>query len=246
MEKDRPLLALEQVNTFYGKSHILHGLSLQVDSGEVVGLLGRNGAGKTTTMRTIMGMNPPRKGRIVFQGQQVTRWPPHRIFRAGIHLVPQGRRIFPQLSVAQNLKLAMFNAGVSDAKQAFAQTYQQFPRLQERQRYKAGYLSGGERQMLAIARALLGRPSLILFDEPSEGLAPIIVAEIERIILRIARQGIAILLAEQNVRMALRIAARNYVIDKGRVRFEGTSDQIEANEEVKAFLGVSTRRANAL
>lgn len=236
------LLRLENVNTFYGQSHILHDMSLEIKRGEVVSLLGRNGAGKTTTMRSIMGMSPPRFGRIHFQGEVISGWPSHRIFRRGVHLVPQGRRIFPQLTVAENLKLAMFKSGVGNFDEAFERTYGKFPLLRERQRFKAGHLSGGERQMLAIARALLGHPQLILFDEPSEGLAPKIVVEIRNIIAEIAGQGIAVLLAEQNIKMALTVAKRNYIIDKGQVCFEGTSEEIEQNKDMRAYLGVTTRK----
>jgi len=236
------LLSLERVNTFYGQSHILHDLSLEVHAGEVVSLLGRNGVGKTTTMRTIMGMSPPRSGRVAFDGRTISGQAPHRVFRQGIHLVPQGRRIFPQLTVAENLRLATFRSGVRDVKRAFALTYERFPRLGERQGFRAGYLSGGERQMLAVARALLGRPQMILFDEPSEGLAPRVVGEIRDIISEVAAQGIAVLLAEQNIRMALSVASRNYIIDKGQVHFEGTSPQVEGDKEVMDYLGVTTRK----
>ncbi|MBI1743200.1 ABC transporter ATP-binding protein [Candidatus Acetothermia bacterium] len=236
------MLSIENIDTFYGQSHVLHGLSLEVKPGEIVSLLGRNGSGKTTTMRSVTGMTPPRAGQIFYLGGKISGWPPHQIFRAGAHLVPQGRRIFPQLTVIENLKLAMFQSGVRDERAALQETYKLFSRLEERKNFKAGHLSGGERQMLAIARALLGKPQLILFDEPSEGLAPMVVKEIRDIIVQLGQQGVSILLAEQNVKMALTAATRHYVIDKGQVRFTGTTAEIEQNEEVESYLGVSTRR----
>ena len=236
------LLSIESIDTFYSQSHVLHGLSLEVKPGEIVSLLGRNGSGKTTTMRSVTGLTPPRAGQIFYHGEKISGWPPHRIFRAGVHLVPQGRRIFPQLTVIENLKLAMFQSGVKDERAALHETFRLFARLDERKNFRAGHLSGGERQMLAIARALLGNPQLILFDEPSEGLAPMVVKEIRDIILQLGQQGVSILLAEQNVKMALTAATRHYVIDKGQVRFSGTTAEIERNEEIESYLGVATRR----
>lgn len=229
-------LELNDINTYYGGSHILHNLSLKVGEGEVTSLLGRNGAGKTTTMRTIMGLTPPRTGSIVFREEEIAGLPPHEIFRRGISLVPQGRRIFPALTVEENLRLAIIKGGELE------NAYERFPILKERRRQRAGHLSGGERQMLAIARALVGRPRLILFDEPTEGLAPIVVREIRGIITGIRGEGIAILLAEQNVKMALALADRHYIIDKGEVKFQGSRKELEEKGEVlETYLGVSIR-----
>lgn len=235
------LLALEGIHTYYGRSHVLCGLSLSVGEREVVSLLGRNGAGKTTTMHSVMGLVPPREGSVRLLGEELRGKPPHEIFRRGVKLVPQGRRIIPSLTVEENLRLALLAAPErGSTRRELARVYEQFPILDERRKQKAGYLSGGERQMLAIARALLGKPRLILMDEPSEGLAPIIVQEIARIIREIKETGVSILLAEQNVKLALEVADRHYVLDKGRVQFEGTRDELEANPQImQSYLGVA-------
>lgn len=238
-----PLLSVERINTFYGKSHVLHDLSLHVGPGEVVSLLGRNGAGKTTTIRTLMGLTPPRRGEIRFRGERISGLPPHAIFRRGVRWVPQGRLIFPHLTVEENLRLAMIRARVRDEQKELDKLFVRFPRLAERARFKGHHLSGGELQMLAIARALLGRPRLILLDEPSEGLAPLIVREIQGMILEIAATGVSLLLAEQNVRLALEVAHRHYVIDKGQVRDHGSSAELAQNAAIlEGYLGVSAKR----
>lgn len=237
------ILQVEEIHTYYDQSHVLHGLSLEVGRGEVASLLGRNGAGKTTTMRSLTGMTPPQAGEIRFLGQVISGLPPHAIFRRGIRLVPQGRRIFPQLTVEENLRLAMIRGQIQNEQKELDSIYDRFPRLKERRRNKGRHLSGGERQMLAVARALLGNPKLILFDEPSEGLAPLIVREVRDMILEIAATGVSILLAEQNVKLALTVAQRHYVMDKGQVRFQGTGEELSCHDEVlKGYLGVSARR----
>lgn len=234
------ILEVEEIQTYYGESHVLHGLSLLVDEGEVVSILGRNGAGKTTTIRSIMGLTPPREGSIRFKGAEITKKKPHETFRYGIKLVPQGRRIIPPLTVEENLRLAMVSAQVKDGREELDRIYSKFPLLKQRRGQKGGHLSGGERQILAIARALLGPTSLILMDEPTEGLAPFIIKEIRDTIEEIKRDGVAILLAEQNVKMALEAADRHYIIDKGAVKFEGPSDKLQQRQDImESYLGVS-------
>ncbi|HLH23887.1 MAG TPA: ABC transporter ATP-binding protein [Chloroflexota bacterium] len=230
------LLELRDVHTYYGDSHILHGVSLTVGEGQAVALLGRNGAGKTTIIRTIVGFTPPRAGSVRFAGQDVARLPAHRIARLGIGLVPQGRRIFPDLSVLDNLRL-----GERPRPGGWTppRVYEYFPRLRERLRQKGGTLSGGEQQMLAIGRALLTNPALLVMDEPSEGLAPMIVREIERIVAELKRERLSILLVEQNVPFALALADRVYVMNKGQIVFAGAPGALAADDAVKRqFLGV--------
>jgi branched-chain amino acid transport system ATP-binding protein len=235
------MLRVEDIHTYYGPSYVLHGISLQVGEKEVVSLLGRNGAGKTTTIRSIMGLTPPREGAITFLGQEIARTSPHEIFRLGIKLVPQGRQILPALSIEENLKLAMLKADIQTRKgEALAKVYGRFPFLGKRRKQPGGHLSGGERQMLAIARVLLGKTKLILLDEPTEGLAPLIVREIRDIILNVKQEGVAIFIAEQNIKMAMETADRHYIIDKGEVRFEGTGQNLIGNRDVmERYLGVS-------
>jgi branched-chain amino acid transport system ATP-binding protein len=231
------LLALEEVHSYYGESHILHGVSLHVAPGEAVALLGRNGAGKTTTIRTIIGFTPARAGRVLFQEQDVTRLPPHRIARLGVGLVPQGRRIFPDLSVAENLKIAA--RGARNGGWTLDKVYRYFPRLRERHRQLGGSLSGGEQQMLAIGRALMTNPTLLLMDEPSEGLSPLLVREIARIVAELKQERLSILLVEQNLPFALSLADRVYVMNKGQIVFEGTPAELNAAETIKhQYLGV--------
>jgi branched-chain amino acid transport system ATP-binding protein len=233
------LLALDEIHTYYGQSHVLHGLSLEVEENEVVSLLGRNGAGKTTTMHSIMGLVLPRAGRVRLNGEEIQGKPPHEVFRRGVRLVPQGRRIIPALTVEENLRLALLAVRV-EARRELTRVYERFPILEERRRQRAGHLSGGERQMLAVARALISQPKLILMDEPSEGLAPLIIQEIAHIITEIKGPGVAILLAEQNVPLALEVADRHYVLDKGGVQFHGTREELEANPQVmQNYLGVA-------
>jgi branched-chain amino acid transport system ATP-binding protein len=223
------MLDVREIETYYGSSHILFGVSLAVKEGEVVGLLGRNGAGKSTTMRSIMGLTPPRKGNISFNDEDITGHKPFRIFRKGIGYVPDDRRVFADLSVDDNLEI-VFRGGTKWSKE---RVYGLFPALAEIKARRAGNLSGGEQQMLTIARGLMGGPQLLLLDEPTEGLAPLIVRDLEEQILRLRDAGISILLSEQNVRSALKMISRAYVIDNGRIRFEGSVAELEANEEVK-------------
>jgi branched-chain amino acid transport system ATP-binding protein len=229
------VLEVEAIHTYYGDSHVLHGVSLGVAAGEAVALLGRNGAGKTTLIRSIMGFTPPREGRILVDGEPVQRWAAHRIARRGLALVPQGRRIFAPLTVRENLLLAARADGWT-----LERVFELFPRLRERAGQAGGTLSGGEQQMLAIGRALLTNGRMLLLDEPSEGLAPLIVREIGRVLARLKGERLSILLVEQNYHLALRIADRVYVMSKGQIVYEGTPDALEANEEVKRrFLGVA-------
>jgi branched-chain amino acid transport system ATP-binding protein len=229
------MLVVDGIHTYYGESHILQGVSLQVNAGELVALLGRNGAGKTTTMNSIIGFNRPRAGKVSVLGRDVTGQPPHAIASAGVGLVPQGRRIFAPLSVRENLVFAQSSKG----EWTLERVYALFPRLLERQNVRGTSLSGGEQQMLAIGRALLMNPRVLLMDEPSEGLAPLIVREIGRIIGELKQSGMAILLAEQNLAMALGVADRCYVLNKGQVVAEATAESLRGDEELKhRFLGV--------
>jgi branched-chain amino acid transport system ATP-binding protein len=230
------MLELDNVHAYYGDSHVLHGVSLRVDKGEVVSLLGRNGAGKTTTVLTIMGYLKPDPGRVVYDGQDVRGVAPHALARRGFGFVPQERGIFPSLTVEENLTVAARRgAGPWTLKLA----YELFPRLEER-RTNLGYqLSGGEQQMLAIARALMLNPAVILLDEPSEGLAPIVVEEIVQVLRRLKGEGLAVLLIEQNLRVALDLADRHYVLSKGQVCYSGTSAELESNDKVlREYLSV--------
>ena len=229
------MLDVEAIHTYYGDSHVLHGVSLRVASGEAVALLGRNGAGKTTAIRSIVGFPPPRAGRVVFEGRAIERWPSYRIARSGLALVPQGRRIFAPLSVRENLLLGARAPGWT-----LERVFALFPRLREREQQSGGTLSGGEQQMLAIGRALLTNSRLILLDEPSEGLAPLIVREIGRILLALKAERLSLLLVEQNYHLALRVADRVYVMNKGQIVYEGTPAGLAADEEVKRrYLGVA-------
>jgi branched-chain amino acid transport system ATP-binding protein len=223
------MLDVNAIDTYYGLSHILFGVTLRVEAGEVVGLLGRNGAGKSTTMKSIMGIVPPRKGTITFKGTGIAGRKPFMLFRQGIGYVPDDRRVFAALCVDDNLEIVHRRGNEWDKERV----YGLFPALREIRSRRAGHLSGGEQQMLTIARALMGSPELLLLDEPTEGLAPLIVRDLEEQILRLKDAGISILLSEQNVRSALRMITRAYVIDNGRIRFEGTVEELEANEEVK-------------
>src|SRR5471030_3267775 len=230
------ILAAEGLHTFYGKSHILHGVGLEVREGEIVTLLGRNGAGKTTTLRSLMGLTPAREGAVRIFGQAVTDWQPYRIAALGVGYVPEVRRIFPNLSVEENLKVPMERPGPW----TIARIYELFPRLAQRKSNKGRQLSGGEQEMLAIARALLLNPKLLMLDEPSQGLAPLVVAEVFRIITEMRREGISVLLVEQNARMSLEIADFAYVLDDGRVVYSGAARELAADEaRVQALAGAS-------
>lgn len=229
------MLSVEAIHTFYGESHILHGVSLQVQAGELVAVLGRNGAGKTTTMSSIIGLIRPRRGAVIVNGRDVTGQPAHVIAAAGVGLVPQGRRIFAPLSVKENLVFAERGRGPW----TLARVYELFPRLAEREHNRGSSLSGGEQQMLAIGRALLMNPRLLLMDEPSEGLAPLLVREIGRVIGELKQSGMAILLAEQNLAMALSVADRCYLINKGQVVAEASATSLKDDEDLKRrYLGI--------
>ena len=221
--------AIEAVglNTYYGKSHILHGVSLELADGQVVTLLGRNGAGKTTTMRSLLGLTPARSGTVRVLGQECTAWPPYRIAALGVGFVPEGRRVFANLSVEENLRVPLQRPGPW----TIARVYELFPRLAQRRSHRGRQLSGGEQQMLAIGRALVLNPRILLLDEPSQGLAPLIVQEVFQVIARLRAQGLSILLVEQNVRAAVQIADVAYVLDDGRVAYRGPAADLAADEE---------------
>jgi len=223
------MLSVNKIHTYYGLSHILFDVTLTVSQGEIVGLLGRNGAGKSTTMRSIMGLTPPKQGTITFKGDPITRKKAYLLVRQGIAYVPDDRRVFADLSVDDNLEIT-FRRNEDWNKE---RVYHLFPALAEIKSRRSGNLSGGEQQMLAIGRALMNSPELLLLDEPTEGLAPLIVRELEKQILAMKEAGISILLSEQNVKSALKLINRAYVIDNGCIRFEGPVADLEANEEIK-------------
>jgi len=228
------MLKIQNIHTYYGQSHILQGVSLRVEKGEIVLLSGRNGAGKTTTIRSIMGLVPPKLGEIFFLEERITGIPVHLVSQKGISLVPEGRKIIPGLSVFENLKLATLkNKDKARAGELFDQIARIFPRLKERWFQEGTSLSGGEQQMLAIARALVSDPVLILIDEPSEGLSPIMVEKIAEVLQGIQNKGTTILLVEQNTDMALEIANRCYLMDEGVIKFEGSPEEIKNNEEIQ-------------
>jgi branched-chain amino acid transport system ATP-binding protein len=233
------LLQLEGVHAGYGPIEVLKGIDLRVAAGEIVTVLGANGAGKSTMLMTVSGINHCRQGRILFRGQPVQNHPPHDIVRLGISQCPEGRRIFPRLTVRENLEIGAFQRGNNGALQDDVENaFAAFPILKERQAQLGGTLSGGEQQMLAISRALMARPTLLLLDEPSLGLAPIIVTRIFDIIREINHQGTTILLVEQNANMALHIAHRGYVLETGRILLEDTAENLISNEQVKkSYLG---------
>jgi branched-chain amino acid transport system ATP-binding protein len=224
------MLDLENVNAYYGDSHILHGVSLAVNEGEVVCLLGRNGAGKTTTILTIMGYLKPRPGRILYRGRDIAALPPYAVARLGFGFVPQERGIFPSLTVRENL--TVFARGTAGGRWTLERILELFPSLRARERNLGFQLSGGEQQMLSIARALMLNPSLLLLDEPSEGLAPMIVQDIVEVLRNLKREGLAILLVEQNLRTALAVADRHHVMNKGEICFTGSSGELEGNDFV--------------
>jgi branched-chain amino acid transport system ATP-binding protein len=231
------LLEVNDIHTYYGDSYVLHGLSLKVEKGAVAAILGRNGVGKTTLIRSIIGFNPPRRGKITFKEQDITGFPSHQIVRMGIGLVPQGRRIFPSLTTGENIEIAIRKERTTPW--TLEQLLVLFPRLKERLNIKAGKLSGGEQQMLACSRALIGNPDLLLMDEPSEGLSPMMVAEIGRIIDEIKSRGLSILLVEQKFSFALKHADYVYVMNKGKVVYESEPEKLRENTEIKsAFLGI--------
>jgi branched-chain amino acid transport system ATP-binding protein len=229
-------LTAEGLHAYYGKSHILHGVSLEVAEGQITALLGRNGAGKTTTLRTLMGLTPARKGHVRLFGQDVTHWPTHRIAASGVGYVPEGRRIFANLSVDENLRVPLERHGPW----TIARIYELFPRLAERRASRGRQLSGGEQEMLSIGRALLLNPRLLILDEPSQGLAPLIVRDVFKIVAQMRDEGISVLLVEQNARMSLEIADTAYVLDDGAIVFSGGARELAADEaRVKALTGAS-------
>jgi branched-chain amino acid transport system ATP-binding protein len=230
-------LRVEDVHTYYGDSYVLQGVSLRVAPGQLVAVLGRNGVGKTTLIRSVVGFTPPRSGRIRLRGTDITHLPSHVIARMGVGLVPQGRRIFPSLTVEENLVVAARPDG-GDA-WTLDRVYELFPRLRERAHHRGNKLSGGEQQMLAIARALMTNPKLLLMDEPSEGLAPKLVLDLAETLVRLKERGLSILMVEQNLPLALRLADYVYVMSKGTVVFEGTPDELRRAEGVRQrYLGV--------
>ena len=240
-QTSQPLVSVQGIHTYYGKSHILHGVSLDVGPGEVVGLLGRNGVGKSTTLKSIMGLVNPSQGKITFQGQAITREPPHKIARIGIGYVPEDRRIFKLLTVMENLRTGLDRSGVTDARkrELLDKVFAFFPRLGERRSQAGGTLSGGEQQMLAIARAMMLEPKIILLDEPTEGLMPRMVSQIREIIGVLHGEGVAILLVEQNVPLALDACQRVYFMEKGAVRHHAVASELSVNDPViHQYLGV--------
>ena len=235
----RPILELEDLHIYYGAIHAVKGITLDVRQGEIVTLIGANGAGKSTTLRAINGLNRPRTGTISFQGDDITTTPSHEIVKLGVAQSPEGRRLFPRMSVVENLEMGAFQLkDRSTYDDDIERVYRLFPRLHERRTQKAGTLSGGEQQMCAIGRALMAHPKLLLLDEPSMGLAPILVERIFEIIVEINKEGTPVLLVEQNALMALDVANRGYVMETGRIALEGPASELKTNEQVrKTYLG---------
>jgi branched-chain amino acid transport system ATP-binding protein len=228
------VLEVKELNTFYDQSHILQGISLNVDQGEIVCLLGRNGVGKSTTLKSIIGLVSPRSGEILFKGRNVAGLPPYTIAKMGVGYVPEDRRIFPTLSVRENLIMGIKPGQKGNGEGwSVEKVYKYFPSLEKRDKQRGAHLSGGEQQMLTIARTLMGNPGVILIDEPTEGLAPLIVATVEQVIQDIHKQDIPVLLVEQNMRVALRLAGRIYVISKGKIVFQGTRQELKEAHEVR-------------
>jgi len=226
------MLEVEGIHTFYGLSHILFGVSLRVEKGEVVCLLGRNGAGKTTTMKSIIGLVPPKKGSVRFKGEEITGLEPYLLARKGIGYIPDDRRIFPDLTVGENLEIAARKPRAGEG-WTFEKVYALFPPLKDIESRKGGCLSGGEQKMVAIARALMGNPEFILLDEPFEGLAPLLIRSFEEQIRSLREAGLTVFIAEQNVRSTLRLSDRGYIIDNGQIRYHGHIDDLRANEEIR-------------
>jgi branched-chain amino acid transport system ATP-binding protein len=237
----RSLVQVEDIHTYYGKSHILHGVSLEIGTAEVVGLLGRNGVGKSTTLKAIAGLVRPSKGEVRFEGRTITQLPAHRLARIGVAYVPEDRRIFRLLTVIENLRTGLDRHGVTQArkKELLDKIYEYFPVLAERRNQAGGTLSGGEQQMLAIARAMMLEPKIILLDEPTEGLMPRMVSQIRQIIDVLQRDSVAVLLVEQNVPLTLDAARRVYILEKGVVRHHGMASDLRANDAViHQYMGV--------
>ena len=233
------MLRVEDINVYYGAIHAIKGISLDVPDGEIVALIGSNGAGKSTTLRTISGLMRPKKGRIMYDGEDITGVPAHKIVGKGLCQVPEGRHVFANMTVLENLELGAYLRNDKDCiAKDMESVFEKFPRLLERKNQIAGTLSGGEQQMLAMARALMSRPKLLLLDEPSMGLAPLLVKEIFNIIKEINASGTTVLLVEQNANMALSIADKAYVLETGRITLSGTAAELASSEEVrKAYLG---------
>ncbi|HET9651761.1 MAG TPA: ABC transporter ATP-binding protein [Usitatibacter sp.] len=229
-------LSANDLHTYYGKSHILHGVGLEVEEGRITAILGRNGAGKTTTLKTLMGITPARQGHVTIFGKDATHWPTYKIAASGVGYVPEGRRIFANLTVEENLKVPLERQGPW----TIPRIYELFPRLAERKLNRGRQLSGGEQEMLSIARALLLNPKLLILDEPSQGLAPLIVRDVFKVIARMRSEGISVLLVEQNARMTLEIADHAYVLDDGAIVHSGDARSLAADEErVRALTGAS-------
>ena len=226
------LLAVEDLHAHYGKSHILHGVSLEVDAGEIVCILGRNGVGKSTTLKSVMGLVAPSRGRVSFKGTPIAGMPPFRIARLGLGYVPEERRIFPTISVRENLLMGI-KRGLRHGGWTPERVYEFFPRLKEREHQRAGTLSGGEQQMLTMGRTLMGNPELLLVDEPTEGLAPMIVEQVEGILTAIHKSGTPVLLVEQSMETALALAQRVYVMSKGQIVFSGSMRELQASDSVR-------------
>ncbi len=231
------ILDVEDIHTYYGDAYVLQGLTLHLEQGEILGVLGRNGVGKTTLVKSIVGFTPPRMGRILFKGADITRVSSFETVRGGMGLVPQGRRVFPTLTVEENLRVA--EQGTGRHGWNLARVYALFPRLEERRSQRARTLSGGEQQMLAIGRALMTNPDCLIMDEPSEGLAPIIIQGVWEAVAKLKEQGLSILLVEQNASLALKLVDHVHVMSKGRVVYSGTPQELSENEEVKSsYLGI--------
>ena len=227
------MLKVEHLHTYYGESHVLQGIDLSVAPAQCVAVLGRNGAGKTTTLRSVLGLTPARRGRVVFNGIDITRLPTHRIVKLGIAFVPEDRGIFPTVTVEEHLAIAYSASKHRPRRQPAEQVFEIFPRLAERRRSLGGQLSGGEQQMLAIGRALVAGPDLMILDEPSEGLAPVIIEKLEAVLKDVKASGIPVLLVEQNYHLATQLADYVYVLSQGRVQFAGDTQSLIANEDVR-------------
>ena len=232
MKASDPLLDVHEIHTAYGLSRVLFGVSVQVHAGECVCLLGRNGVGKSTTLRSIVGLTPPQEGRVTWKGTDITGWSPYRVIRAGIGFVPEDRRIFADLTVWENLDVAA-RSRRQPSQWTAERVFDLFPKLRELASRNGGHLSGGEQQMLTIARPLMGNPVLLMLDEPSEGLAPLVVDHLREQIARLKREGLTILLAEQNVEFALALAERVYVLEKGSIRFTGPAERLRDDESLR-------------